>query len=592
MSKQLLPPVIQRQQRWNQRPTTTACFSCLHLNLVPTFISPSDLLHHSDIVLARFSSHLYTSALHLPSTDSIAQKKNRKASCIMRAPILWLSALGCALAGDDDFNQIFSSSTQTVLISPISSSDPPSSSSTTTTQTILMEPPAFESSTTTMAYTASPSSSSESSSSTGSASTLFETYTGTLSANSSASGQTPTLIPISTSTSYRTHTIMSTGSDTVHVIQSPIATINVTMPLPPTVTVVRTTTEVTIIPVQPTCPYARPRMMQLTLTAGDTMSVITMPSPEPQVTNFPAWWFEEPKSEEGGKELGGDILRRDHEIEADVEVPADGIWDPHPSPGLLTWNKVFALCLANPTFKGCPAVLGGTKVSPPLPGQNRSAEHLAIESDRIASVDDLEGSLRSFICENYPFVQGCRSRGPTTTEQMHALPPVTKRSDEDPDRKKSRNNPTVTTMTTTSTIPPQSVPDEWFSRTLTSFPATTTAFNGTEIVYDKNYDFDFASAARQSPMPTPPICGKRHMNSTERIRCRYEKCLLRHWKPLNITTAYQGIAWDYNDMMSPKCARAWVTQWTSLSNTVHWGTTENGGLYYPHTMTTTLDRHG
>jgi len=99
-----------------------------------------------------------------------------------------------------------------------------------------------------------------------------------------------------------------------------------------------------------------------------------------------------------------------------------------------------------------------------------------------------------------------------------------------------------------------------------------------------NSFFDYPWAARQSHIPKPPACVKGN-SEHDKTRCLYQKCMLKHYKPINITTAYPAaVLQDYG---RDNTDYAYVTQSTSLTRP-HWGTTIPGFTYYPLKPTVTL----
>ncbi|KAK1074698.1 hypothetical protein LTR74_000942 [Friedmanniomyces endolithicus] len=113
--------------------------------------------------------------------------------------------------------------------------------------------------------------------------------------------------------------------------------------------------------------------------------------------------------------------------------------------------------------------------------------------------------------------------------------------------------------------------------TIASLPATvgnTVYANMTTSLWD------YAWAAQQTMIPDPPSCHGPFRNKT---KCRYQKCLQQHYKPMNMTTVFQAAKFD-SECTRLNVQNPWYTQPTSLT-TPHFGTTQGGMLYYPHAPT-------
>lgn len=120
------------------------------------------------------------------------------------------------------------------------------------------------------------------------------------------------------------------------------------------------------------------------------------------------------------------------------------------------------------------------------------------------------------------------------------------------------------------------------------FPMTRpTQSHGSGIVAIARYPFDFQSAAQQTPIPSPPACLKGP--SHNKTKCKQQKCLLKHYAPINITTIFPGAI--IQDSYPHEPAYGWLTQETSLTRP-HYGVTDPERQYYPTKPTASIGKDG
>jgi len=107
-----------------------------------------------------------------------------------------------------------------------------------------------------------------------------------------------------------------------------------------------------------------------------------------------------------------------------------------------------------------------------------------------------------------------------------------------------------------------------------------TTIGHTVYVHNTTAIWNPAWAASQTVIPHPPACHKPHRNKTE---CRYQKCMMKHYSPLVVTTYFQAAA--VTPGCSPDAANPWQMRTSHLAS-AHWGVTKQG-LYYPWAPTVT-----
>lgn len=99
--------------------------------------------------------------------------------------------------------------------------------------------------------------------------------------------------------------------------------------------------------------------------------------------------------------------------------------------------------------------------------------------------------------------------------------------------------------------------------------------------------FDYNWAAQQEPIPTPPACQKSNKGIYNKRKCRYQECMLKHYKPIQIATVYPAAV--LQDSGSDCTGYGYVTQSTRLVN-AHFGTTKTHATYYPMKPTVTATK--
>ncbi|KAK5132666.1 hypothetical protein LTR08_008788 [Meristemomyces frigidus] len=109
--------------------------------------------------------------------------------------------------------------------------------------------------------------------------------------------------------------------------------------------------------------------------------------------------------------------------------------------------------------------------------------------------------------------------------------------------------------------------------------------NHTVLVVPTTTRFDWAWAAQQRPVATPPPCIKGP--DYNKTKCKVGRCMLKNYAPINITTVFPAaIFGDSGDM-----AYGQFTQSTSITG-AHFGKTKSGNTYYPTQAFVTTGKDG
>ncbi|KAI7495187.1 hypothetical protein KC367_g7574 [Hortaea werneckii] len=108
-------------------------------------------------------------------------------------------------------------------------------------------------------------------------------------------------------------------------------------------------------------------------------------------------------------------------------------------------------------------------------------------------------------------------------------------------------------------------------------PMTVSEFDVGNRTVATAVPFDIPWAVQQSPIPTPPACKKGDDLYNPR-KCRYQWCMMKHYKPIDIVTVYPAAI--LQDKGSDCTGHNYVTQSTRLVN-AHFGTTKAHQTYYP-----------
>ncbi|KAI6848767.1 hypothetical protein KC332_g2581 [Hortaea werneckii] len=108
-------------------------------------------------------------------------------------------------------------------------------------------------------------------------------------------------------------------------------------------------------------------------------------------------------------------------------------------------------------------------------------------------------------------------------------------------------------------------------------PMTVSGFDVGNRTVATAVPFDIPWAVQQSPIPTPPTCQKGNDLYNPR-KCRYQRCMMKHYKPIDIITVYPAAI--LQDKGSDCTGYNYVTQSTRLVN-AHFGTTKAHQTYYP-----------
>lgn len=117
---------------------------------------------------------------------------------------------------------------------------------------------------------------------------------------------------------------------------------------------------------------------------------------------------------------------------------------------------------------------------------------------------------------------------------------------------------------------------------------TQTYDESTVVVVATTTPFDYPSAARHNfedkknkILPPPCLKGPGH-NKTE---CKRAKCMMKHYKPINITTVFPAAMLGDNG----ETAYGYFTHSTELTS-AHFGKTKASATYYPTKATVTMDK--